>query len=177
MQYRRLGRTGLQVSLVGLGTGGPSLMGQQAGMAFEQQYRLVHGALDLGVNLFDTASAYRDSEVLLGRALADVPRHRYILATKCMPFAADEAKSLIDVDELRGQCERSMRRLGVDYIDVYQLHVVPPDRYDEVVDKLHAIREHIGPFGRLLYVGHDWGDARAMRRSMELMAEKVLPRL
>jgi alkanesulfonate monooxygenase SsuD/methylene tetrahydromethanopterin reductase-like flavin-dependent oxidoreductase (luciferase family) len=48
---------------------------------------------------------------------------------------------------------------------------------NEVVDKLHAFREHIGPFGRLLYVGHDWGDAGAMRRSMELMAEKVLPRL
>jgi len=48
---------------------------------------------------------------------------------------------------------------------------------NEVVDKLLAFREHVGPFGTLLYCGHDWADPRAMRRSMELMAEKVLPRL
>jgi alkanesulfonate monooxygenase SsuD/methylene tetrahydromethanopterin reductase-like flavin-dependent oxidoreductase (luciferase family) len=48
---------------------------------------------------------------------------------------------------------------------------------NEVADRLHAFREFVGPFGRLLYVGHDWADARAMRRSMELMAEKVLPQL
>ena len=48
---------------------------------------------------------------------------------------------------------------------------------NEVADRLLAFREYIGPFGRLLYVGHDWADARAMRRSMELMAEKVLPQL
>ena len=47
----------------------------------------------------------------------------------------------------------------------------------EVVDKLHAFREQVGPFGRLLYCGHDWADPKAMRRSMQLMAEKVLPRL
>jgi alkanesulfonate monooxygenase SsuD/methylene tetrahydromethanopterin reductase-like flavin-dependent oxidoreductase (luciferase family) len=48
---------------------------------------------------------------------------------------------------------------------------------NEVVDKLLAFREHIGPFGTLLYVGHDWADPAAMRRSMELMSEKVLPQL
>jgi alkanesulfonate monooxygenase SsuD/methylene tetrahydromethanopterin reductase-like flavin-dependent oxidoreductase (luciferase family) len=48
---------------------------------------------------------------------------------------------------------------------------------NEVADKLQSFREQVGPFGRLLYVGHDWADAKAMRRSMELMAEKVLPRL
>jgi alkanesulfonate monooxygenase SsuD/methylene tetrahydromethanopterin reductase-like flavin-dependent oxidoreductase (luciferase family) len=48
---------------------------------------------------------------------------------------------------------------------------------NEVADKLQAFREQVGPFGRLLYCGHDWADARAMRRSMELMAEKVLPKL
>jgi alkanesulfonate monooxygenase SsuD/methylene tetrahydromethanopterin reductase-like flavin-dependent oxidoreductase (luciferase family) len=48
---------------------------------------------------------------------------------------------------------------------------------NEVVDKLHAFREQVGPFGRLLYCGHDWADQEAMRRSMELMAGRVLPRL
>jgi alkanesulfonate monooxygenase SsuD/methylene tetrahydromethanopterin reductase-like flavin-dependent oxidoreductase (luciferase family) len=48
---------------------------------------------------------------------------------------------------------------------------------NEVVEKLLAFRERIGPFGTLLYCGHDWADAPAMRRSMQLMAEEVLPRL
>ena len=48
---------------------------------------------------------------------------------------------------------------------------------DEVVDRLQAFREQVGPFGRLLYCGHDWAEPKAMRRSMQLMAEKVLPRL
>lgn len=153
MQYRRLGRTGLQVSVVGLGTGGPSLMGQQAGLAFEEQYRLVHAALDLGVNLFDTAAAYRDSEELLGRALSDVPRHQYVLATKCSPFAADEAGSVISSDELTAQCERSLQRLDVDHVDVYQVHGVPPDRYDEVVDRLFPTLEALRVAGKVRFTG------------------------
>jgi len=48
---------------------------------------------------------------------------------------------------------------------------------NQVADKLNAFREQVGPFGRLLYCGHDWADERAMRRSMELMAQKVLPQL
>jgi alkanesulfonate monooxygenase SsuD/methylene tetrahydromethanopterin reductase-like flavin-dependent oxidoreductase (luciferase family) len=47
---------------------------------------------------------------------------------------------------------------------------------NEVVDKLLAFRKQVGPFGRLLYCGHDWADPAAMRRSMELMAEEVMPR-
>ncbi|MNC94604.1 hypothetical protein D3C83_114970 [compost metagenome] len=46
-----------------------------------------------------------------------------------------------------------------------------------MVEKLLAFRERVGPFGRLLYVGHDWAEAAAMRRSMELMAEEVMPRV
>lgn len=153
MQYRRLGRTGLEVSLVGLGTGGPSMLGQQSGMAFEDQYRLIHGALDLGVNLFDTAAVYRDSEELLGRALADVPRDQYVLATKCSPFARDEAKSLIGAEELVAQCDRSLTRLQVAYVDVYQMHVIPPDRYEEVVEKLFPTLEALRSAGKIRFTG------------------------
>jgi alkanesulfonate monooxygenase SsuD/methylene tetrahydromethanopterin reductase-like flavin-dependent oxidoreductase (luciferase family) len=56
-------------------------------------------------------------------------------------------------------------------------HLLISGTANEVADRLAAFREYVGPFGRLLYVGHDWADARAMRRSMELMAEKVLPQL
>jgi alkanesulfonate monooxygenase SsuD/methylene tetrahydromethanopterin reductase-like flavin-dependent oxidoreductase (luciferase family) len=61
-----------------------------------------------------------------------------------------------------------------DYIASQMLICGTPN---EVADRLLAFRERVGPFGRLLYVGHDWAEPRPMRRSMELMAEKVLPQL
>ena len=74
MEYRQLGRTGIRVSLLGLGTGGANVFGQARGAGVAEARTLVRRALDLGVNLFDTAQAYRESEVLLGESLAGVPR-------------------------------------------------------------------------------------------------------
>ena len=74
MQYRDLGSTGLKVPLLGLGTGGPSALGQSSNKTQAEQYTLVWRCLDLGVNLFDTAPIYRRSEEILGHALRGVPR-------------------------------------------------------------------------------------------------------
>jgi aryl-alcohol dehydrogenase-like predicted oxidoreductase len=82
MQYGTLGRTGLKVSLLSLGTGGPSKLGQEAGLEQRDQTALVRRALDLGVNLFDTSVGYGESESILGREFKDVPRDTYMLATK-----------------------------------------------------------------------------------------------
>src|SRR6476659_4928121 len=82
MQYRRLGRTGLQVSAIGLGTGGPSMLGQRSGVAQSEAERTVRHALDLGINLIDTAADYQGSEAILGAALNGIRRDSYILCTK-----------------------------------------------------------------------------------------------
>ena len=86
MQYRILGRTGLKVSLLGLGTGGPSLLGQHRAMSQAEQDALIRRCLDTGVNLFDTSAAYGRSEEILGRALDGVSRDTYVLVTKWQPF-------------------------------------------------------------------------------------------
>jgi aryl-alcohol dehydrogenase-like predicted oxidoreductase len=83
MQYRSLGRTGLQVSLMSYDSGGPSKLGQNTGLSPLGQDTLVRECLDLGVNLFDTSEAYGDNETILGRALKNVPVDSYVLATKC----------------------------------------------------------------------------------------------
>jgi aryl-alcohol dehydrogenase-like predicted oxidoreductase len=153
MQYRPLGRTGLQVSLVGLGTGGPSNFGQRTGLDYEGQYRLVHRALDLGINFFDTASAYRESEALLGRTLADVPRNRYIVATKCSTHQRGEDGPLVSAEAIVSQCEESLRRLQIDAIDVYQLHGVVPQRYDETVEKLYPALQRLQSEGKIRFIG------------------------
>src|SRR5262245_2177643 len=105
MQYRTLGRTGLRVSVAGLGTGGPSRLGQQTHGDEAEAHRVVHRALDLGINLLDTAADYAESEAILGRALHGVPRDRYLLATKCAPARPDG--SLLTPAQLTESCERS----------------------------------------------------------------------
>jgi aryl-alcohol dehydrogenase-like predicted oxidoreductase len=163
MQYRALGRTGITVSLVGFGTGGPSRMGQTARLTFAEHDALVHRALDRGVTLFDTAMAYGGSEELLGQTLADVPRDRYVLATKAsltrnpadgiVPPGADPAEALIPAEEIERRCEASLRRLGTDVIDVYQLHGVPPALYPIVVDRLYPALVRLREAGLIRSIG------------------------
>src|SRR3954471_11328004 len=82
MQYRPLGRTGVNVSVVGLGTGGQSRLGQLTHKDSGESARVVRRALELGINLIDTAPNYADTEMFLGEVLRDVPRASYLLATK-----------------------------------------------------------------------------------------------
>ena len=81
MQYRTLGRSGIDVSLLSFGTGGPTTF-TEAALSDADKTRLLRRCLDHGVNLFDTSQGYGDSERFLGAALAGVPRDRYLLSTK-----------------------------------------------------------------------------------------------
>ena len=92
MEYRRLGRTGMQVSLLGQGCGGPSQLGQHTNVDQAGIDRLIALGLDAGINFFDTAEAYGDSETILGRALSGIKRDHYYLASKftVIPFNMPE---------------------------------------------------------------------------------------
>lgn len=136
MQYRRLGRTNLQVSLMGLGSGGRSQLGQAHGLAQAEITPIVRRAFELGVNIVDTAPAYGDSETLLGNALAGVPRESYILCTKMMPHHTKDGVVRPAAD-LRASIENSLRQLQTDYLDVFYLHGVPPELLSEVMDQFH----------------------------------------
>jgi L-galactose dehydrogenase len=127
MQYRTLGRTGWKVSLLGLGTGGRSQLGQRYELPHDASTRLVRHALDNGVNLIDTAPGYGDSEARLGHALRDVPRDTYFLSTKFQPHASRD--DLYTTDDLRRSLEQSLRALGTEYVDVLYLHGVGPEPY------------------------------------------------
>src|SRR5580704_12581817 len=85
MQYTTLGKTGLRVSVAGLGTGGFSRMGLKSGLTEEQSARLILDAVDLGINFIDTAPAY-GTEGVVGIALKSVPRNSVVVATKAHVF-------------------------------------------------------------------------------------------
>lgn len=151
MLHRTLGRTGLRVSLAGLGTGGPSQMGQSAGLTPAESHRLVRTALDLGINVFDTSPGYARSEELLGQALKGIPRDQYVLATKFQPKQGGAIKP--DPKALTEQLEESLRRLGVDTIDVLQYHGVTADIYQAVVERFHSTALSAKDQGKVRFIG------------------------
>jgi L-galactose dehydrogenase len=152
MEFRRFGRTNLQVSLVGLGSGGPSQLGQTSGMPEEQSVAVVRRALDLGINLIDTSAEYLESEVLIGRVIEDVPRESVVLATKF--HAVDlSSGSVREQDSLQPVLERSLERLGVDHVDLFQFHGVLPQFYDEVVDRFLPVVRRLQERGMFRFLG------------------------
>lgn len=132
MQYRPLGASGIEVSLMSLGTGGPSQFGQKSGVDDAGRKRLVDRALELGVNFFDTSEQYGESEAMLGRALAGVPRDKYHLATK---WSYRPGGEIAEPQALVESVERSLKLLNTDVIDVMQFHGILPDDYDLVMER------------------------------------------
>lgn len=133
MRYVTFGRTGLRVSVMGLGCGGHSRLGTSYGHSEAEAAAVVRKAVDLGVNLIDTAENYQ-TEPAVGRALREVGRHGLVLSTKT---AIHKDGRLVSAADLRAACEQSLQRLGTDCIDVYNLHAVRPEDYG------HARAEHV----------------------------------
>jgi len=134
MEYVALGRTELRVSVAGLGCGGFSRLGLGTGKSEAEAVALVRQAFDLGVNLFDTAAVYGTEEVL-GRALKTLPRDQVVIATKAwIPRGGGRSAAGRAVASL----DNSLKLLGLDCIDVFQLHGVSPGAYDQA-------REAIAP--------------------------------
>jgi aryl-alcohol dehydrogenase-like predicted oxidoreductase len=155
MEYRRLGRSGLFVSTMTLGTmtfGGRGGFEAVGSTDVATATRQVDMCLDAGINLFDTADIYSggESEDILGQAISG-RRDRVLLATKArMAVGEGPNEAGLSRQHLIRQCEASLRRLGTDYIDLYQTHewdgVTPLEETLEALDTL--VRS-----GKVRYVG------------------------
>jgi L-galactose dehydrogenase len=167
MEFRTLGKTGLKVSRVGLGSGGPSKLGQSDGVSEEDVRRLVRRAFELGINFVDTAAGYGDSEAILGRALDGVPRDDYVLATK---FHAALKGEFMSPDEITESIERSLIRLKTDYIDVLQVHGVDPPDYKRTISLVVPILEKMKEQGKCRFTGVSEGYVRDYDHEMIPMA-------
>lgn len=123
MQYRKLGNGPLEVSELSFGT-----WLTVAGGGHEQAFRCIHAAVDQGIMLFDTANEYGAgaAERVLGEALKAFPRDRYMVATKLYFPVGDEPDRGLSAAQIEKQLNRSLKRLGMDVIDLYQCH-----RYDK----------------------------------------------
>ena len=106
MEYTTLGRTGLLVSVMGLGCGGPSGVGRRTGKSEAEQVAIVRQALDAGINFIDTAEVYRTEEVV-GRAIKGLDRDAVVLSTKKSTWGEP-----LTPQDVRKSLEASLKRLG-----------------------------------------------------------------
>lgn len=149
MRYRRVGRCGLKVSVVGLG----SWLTYGGSVAEETATECVHRAYELGVTLFDTANEYQRgrAEEVLGKAVAGYRRESYVLATKVyFPMGEGPNDRGLSRKHVREQLDASLRRLGVDYLDLYQCHRY--DRDTPLEETCRAMEDFIRA-GKILYWG------------------------
>jgi aryl-alcohol dehydrogenase-like predicted oxidoreductase len=147
MKTRRLGKAGPEVSAIGLGCMGMAAFYGQ-GLEETQATAMIHRALDLGVTFFDTAEMYgpHTNEIQLGKALAD-RRERAFVATKFgIGYNADRTALAVDGSpaNVRRAIEGSLKRLGMDHVDLYYLHRV---------DANTPIEETVGAMGELVREG------------------------
>ena len=144
MELRTLGRTGIKVSPLCLGA---MMFGAWGNPDHDESIRIIHRALDAGINFIDTADVYSqgESEMIVGTALASVDRTRVVLATKVhFPMGDDPNAQGNSRRWIVAECENSLRRLGTDYLDLYQIH-----RPDETVD----VDETLGALSDLQHAG------------------------
>src|SRR6201989_3634862 len=126
MQYRTLGRTGIKVSPYALGA---MMFGAAGNPDHDDSIRIIHKALDAGINFVDTADAYShgESEEIVGKALKG-RRDDVVVATKAgLPMGDDPNKRAPSRRWIMAEVENSLRRLQTDYIDLYQIHRPDPD--------------------------------------------------
>ena len=148
MQYTTLGRTGLRVSVAGLGTGGFSRLGLKSGKTEDESARLIHDAVGLGINFIDTAANY-GTEGVVGKALKTIPRDKVVIATKAQfrgkPFAPPE--------KVVAALDNSLRLMGTDYVDVFNLHGVEVDEYDYALQTIAPALLKEKSKGKIRHVG------------------------
>jgi aryl-alcohol dehydrogenase-like predicted oxidoreductase len=148
MDYTTLGRTGLKVSVAGLGCGGFSRLGLKTGLTEEQSAGLIHEAVGLGVNFIDTAPGY-GTEGVVGKALKTISRDQVVVATKTYVRRGEWATP----EHVVASLDASLRVMGTDYIDVFNLHGVLADEYKYAVETIAPVLLEQKAKGKIRHVG------------------------
>ena len=172
MDYRPLGRTGVQVSKLCLGT---MMFGAWGNTDHDDSIRIIHAALDAGINFVDTADVYSagESEEIVGKAL-QARRDDIVLATKFfMPMGDDPNQGGVSRRWIITEVENSLRRLGTDYIDLYQVHRPAPGV--DVEETLGALTDLVQQ-GKVRYIGSSSFNAGEIVEAQWIARERNLQR-
>jgi aryl-alcohol dehydrogenase-like predicted oxidoreductase len=146
MEYRILGRTGLQVSVMGLGGGGHSRLGMAKGKTETESVSILKQGIDAGINFIDTAELY-GTESIVGKGIKGIDRDKIIISSKKMVREGMTSK------EVQEGLEKSLKNLDTDYIDIYHLHGVPPEEYDYCVSEIYPEFRKMKEKGMIRFIG------------------------
>src|SRR6185312_11233921 len=149
MYFTTLGATQLRVSVAGLGTGGFSRMGLKSGLNEDQSARLVLYAVDLGINFIDTAPPY-GTEGVVGKALKQLKRDSVVVATKSTVHRNNEWWT---PERVVASFDNSLRLMGTEYVDVFNLHAVEPHEYDYALNTLAPALVKEKAKGKIRHIG------------------------
>jgi aryl-alcohol dehydrogenase-like predicted oxidoreductase len=149
MEYTALGHTELRVSVAGLGAGGFSRLGLKTGRTEDEAARLVLDAVDLGINFIDTAAAY-GTEGVIGRALTSLQRDQVVISTKSTIRHGGE---WVTPERLVASIDNSLRVMGIEYIDVFNLHGVLRDDYGYALERLAPVLDAEKRKGKIRHIG------------------------
>jgi aryl-alcohol dehydrogenase-like predicted oxidoreductase len=147
MEYTPLGKTGLTVSVAGLGCGGNSRLGLSRGASFDDCVAVVRTAVDLGVNFIDTAEAYGTEEIV-GAAVRSYDRDKLVISTKALFRAGNDT-----AETVTRRVEAALQRLGLDHVDIFHFHAVNPAAYEHHRDVLAPALVRLKEQGKVRHVG------------------------
>jgi aryl-alcohol dehydrogenase-like predicted oxidoreductase len=172
MNKRKLGWTDLELSIIGFGTwaaGGSGWKFSWGHQDDEMTIKTIHKAIDMGINWIDTAPVYGlgHAEEVVAKAIKGI-RKNIIIATKCgrrWGGSGNELYGNLKKDEIKKECEASLKRLGIDVIDLYQIHWPQPE--EDIEEAWTAIAELIRE-GKVRYAGVSNFNTEQMRRIMHI---------
>lgn len=173
MKYRRLGGSGLKVSEISLG----SWLTYGGYVEKQQAIHTMQLAFDSGVNFFDTANIYMrgEAEKVVGEALGGYRRDSYVLATKVWGQMGDGPNDRgLSRKHIMEQCDASLKRLGMEYIDLYYCH--SPDPSTPIEETLRALDDLVRQ-GKVLYVGVSNWTAAMMTEAIHIADRRLLDRI
>ncbi|MBN1934371.1 MAG: aldo/keto reductase [Anaerolineae bacterium] len=145
MKKTILGRTGLEVTVMGIGCDGHSRVGQSTGRSERESVAVVRQALDAGINLIDTAEAYHTEEIV-GQAIRGLDRDKLVLSTKKSSSGNLAAQDVVQ------SLEASLKRLDTDYVDIYHLHGVNLADYEYLAAEIVPVLQRLREQGKLRFI-------------------------
>jgi len=146
-----LGRTGLKVSVAGLGCGGFSRLGLGTGKDFDNAVNVVRCALENGINFIDTAEVY-GTETAVGEGIRGYDRSQIVLSTK-FAYNRTDNNDLRPAEEFEVALDASLKALGTDYVDVYHLHGVSSSQYQRAIERYYPLMIKAREKGKIRNLG------------------------
>lgn len=173
MKYRRLGKTGLKVSEISLG----SWLTYGKSVEDDTATKTIHRAYDLGVNFFDSANVYEqgEGEKVLSKALKEFPRESYVITTKAFwPMGERPNDRGLSRKHVYEQVHNSLKRMDLDYVDIFYCHRYDPET--PVEETLRVIDDLIRQ-GKILYAGVSEWTAAQIEEAVGIADRKLLDRI